>query len=81
MRKHGLDFKDVAKVLIGRHDTFTALDTRRDYGEDRYITIGRLNDRCVVIVHTETDSIFRVISMRHAERDEEEAYYQALKNL
>lgn len=57
------------------------LDDREDYGEDRWIGIGLMDKRVVVIVFTEpgTDTI-RVISFRKATTDERRHYEQAYKN-
>jgi len=42
-----------------------ALDDRQDYGEDRWIGIGMLNTRVVVIVFTERDEdTIRIISIK-----------------
>ena len=41
-----------------------------DYGEDRFITIGALAGRLVVIVWTPRDDSRRVISMRYAHAKE-----------
>jgi uncharacterized DUF497 family protein len=68
-----LDFADAALVFEGR--TVTVRDDRFDYGEDRYITAGHLNGRCVVIVWTPRHDSRRIISMRHAHADEEEAWF------
>ncbi len=60
---------------------FTALDTRYDYGEDRWIGIGLLRRRVVVVVFTEPeDDTIRVISLRKAVKRERVRYEQALKN-
>ncbi len=48
LTERGLDFADVGLVFAGV--TATIQDMRRDYGEDRYITIGRLRGRRVVLV-------------------------------
>jgi uncharacterized DUF497 family protein len=48
LRERGLDFAD-AELVFAR-EVATGQDTRRDYGEDRYITAGYLKDRMVVIV-------------------------------
>ncbi len=39
-RKHGLDFRDADKVF--QEVTITAEDKRQDYGENRLISLGRL---------------------------------------
>jgi uncharacterized DUF497 family protein len=55
----GLDFADAGKLFDGH--TVTVQDTRFDYGEDRYITAGYLNCRCVVLVWTPRGESRRVI--------------------
>ncbi len=48
----------------------TRLDDRKDYGEPRYISAGRLNGRIVIIVWSPRGKARRIISMRKAnERD------------
>lgn len=51
--------------------TITIADDRRDYGETRFITIGKLNGRVVVLVWTERAGNHRVISMRKANAREQ----------
>lgn len=68
LAERGLDFLDVPKVLAGR--TYTIVDNRQDYGEERWITFGYLANRPVVIVHANRNGVLRVISMRHAHRKE-----------
>jgi len=68
LRERGLDFLDVPNVLAGR--TYSQVDDRQDYGEERWITYGTLDGRPVVIVHADRDGVLRVISMRHAHRKE-----------
>jgi uncharacterized DUF497 family protein len=53
----------------------TVQDTRFDYGEDRYITAGYLNCRCVVLVWTPRGESRRIISMRVAHASEEKAWF------
>ena len=48
--ERGLDFADSDKVFNGLH--FIARDDRFDYGEERFFTVGLLDDRIVVIVWT-----------------------------
>ena len=68
LQHRGLDFLDVPKVLAGR--TYSLLDDRQDYGEERWITYGYLEGRAVVVVHSEREGVLRVISMRHAHKKE-----------
>ena len=69
----GLDFADAGAVFVGR--TVTVQDTRRDYGEDRFITAGHLGGRCVVLVWTPRAGARRIISMRFAHADEEASWF------
>ncbi|HSH49790.1 MAG TPA: BrnT family toxin [Halomonas sp.] len=48
LQARGLDFADAGLVFSGHH--FTLADDRQDYGEDRYITVGLLKGRMVVMV-------------------------------
>jgi uncharacterized DUF497 family protein len=73
LAKRGLDFADAGLVFQGL--TLTVRDDRVDYGEDRYITAGHLNGRCVVLVWTPRGSGRRIISMRHVHADEEKAWF------
>jgi uncharacterized protein (DUF4415 family)/uncharacterized DUF497 family protein len=52
IQRHGIDFMGIERVFAGR--TVTILDDRFDYGETRFITLGLLSGRVVVIAHTET---------------------------
>ena len=74
LRKHGFDFADAQAVFDGI--TLTMEDTRFDYGERRFVTLGLVSDTVVVLVHTETDREIRMISMRKATRNEQTLYFQ-----
>lgn len=51
-------------------------DAREDYGEQRMIGIGFLDCLVVLIVHVETDKAIRIISMRKADSDEADLFFQ-----
>jgi hypothetical protein len=59
--------------------TVTVEDRRRDYGEDRWITAGHLNGRCVVVVWTPRDGARRIISMRYAHGYEEARWFRRVE--
>lgn len=71
-KNHGLRFEDAEKVFNG--PTVTFLDTREDYGEDRYITFGTLDGIVICVAHTDRGDATRIISMRKATKPEREAY-------
>lgn len=75
LKKHGLDFKDARQVIEGER-TVTFEDRRFGYEEQRFVTLGMLRGRVVMIATTESEEEIRVISMRRAERHEEEIYYR-----
>ena len=75
LRKHGLDFLDAAQVLEGY--TLELEDDREDYGEFRYLAVGLLRFTVVVLVYTPRENIYRIISMRKADSDEENFYRQS----
>ena len=70
--ERGLDFGRAAEIFAGRH--FTAEDVRKDYSERRYITLGTLDGRMVVMVWTPRGEVRRIISMRKA-NEREQAHY------
>lgn len=74
LRKHGLDFKDASQVFDGF--TFTFEDDRFQYYEQRFVTLGILQNMVTVIIHTESDETIRVISMRKATKHEQKIYLQ-----
>ena len=76
LKKHGMDFADAELVFSG--PTFTFADDREDYGEQRWVTLGLLGEKVVVIVHTETHEEIRVISMREADKDEQLLFFTNL---
>jgi uncharacterized protein len=73
LRERGLNFADASVVFAG--PTITVQDTRRDYGETRFQTVGFLADRMVMVVWTPRNEARHVISMRKC-NDREKAIYQ-----
>lgn len=70
--ERGLDFARAGEVFAGHH--FTAEDGRRGYDEPRFITVGTLDERMVIMVWTPRGNKIRVISMRKANEREEAKY-------
>ena len=68
----GLDMARAGEMFAGA--TLTVEDDRRDYGEDRFITIGFLDGAMVVLVWTPRGGAHRVISMRKANERERALY-------
>jgi uncharacterized DUF497 family protein len=76
IKKHGIDFTDVYRVFAG--PTFTFEDTRFDYGEQRWITMGLGSFSVVVVAHTEKSDEIHIISMRKAGKNEQEIFFKNL---
>lgn len=77
--RHGIDFADAPSIFAS--PLLVALDEREDYGENRWIGIGLLDERVAVIVYTEPDEeTVRIISLRKALTQERKHYEQYLKN-
>jgi len=74
--KHSIDFEEVKQVFddTGRK---VSKDTKNDYGEERYILIGRIIRGIIVVVFTIRKSIIRIISARPANKKEREFYEQS----
>ena len=68
LRERGLDLHGANQVFAGPH--FTREDERHDYGEPRFITVGRLDGQLVVLVWTPRGRARRIISMRHCHERE-----------
>ena len=73
LEQRGLDMVRAGELFDGA--TLTIEDDRIDYGETRYITIGFLDERMVVLVWTPRGDVRRIISMRKA-NDREKAIYE-----
>ena len=68
LAERGLDFADADLVFAGTH--FTRAVERSDYGEQRFVTVGFLRERFVVVVGTPREGGRRIISMRHGHEGE-----------
>jgi uncharacterized DUF497 family protein len=72
LRERGLDFARAPEIFAGA--TATAKDERNDYGENRFVTVGTLDARTVIVVWTMRGEARRIISMRKANEREISRY-------
>ena len=77
LQERGLDFARAAEVFASIH--FTGQDTRVEYAEDRFITVGWLNTRLIVLVWTPRGEVRRIVSMRKANDREKTLYASYLE--
>jgi uncharacterized DUF497 family protein len=74
LRKHGIDLPECMEAFDG--PMLTREDDREDYGEQRFVSLGRAQSRVVILVWTDREDGPRLISCREAESYEREAYYR-----
>ena len=75
LAKHGIDFAVASELFT---DYFMErLDTRQDYGEDRWVALGMIRGVTVVLVYTEREGNLRPISLRKATAQERSIYEHA----
>ncbi len=78
LRVHGIDSVDTHQVFDGL--TFTFEDSRFNYGESRYVTLGLLKQFVVTVIHTEHHNVIRIISVRRATKHEQTIYFRQISN-
>lgn len=79
IEKHGIDFAASHELFEG--DRFIFTDHRKDYGEDRFIAVGHINQRVMIVVFTQRSAgTIRVISIRKANNREKERFEKSIKN-
>ena len=76
--KHSIDFNDAAKVFADENRVEWFDKYHSDY-EDRYITLGMVDD-ILYVVYTERDLAIRLITARKATPRERRKYYAGEEN-
>ncbi len=74
IEKHRIDFVDAIKIF--KAFIHTVQDTREDWGEERFLTIGLLDDIEIVVIHTPRGKNTRIISARRARPKERKKYHE-----
>jgi uncharacterized DUF497 family protein len=79
IRKHGFDFAEAEEMF--RRALLVRPDTRQDYGEERWIAIGMIQNRVAFVAFAECpDDTIRIISLRKANHEERQEYESAIQN-
>ena len=67
------------QAVLAFEDAFALVeqDVSEDYGEDRFILIGRALEGLLTIVYTEREGCVRIVSAREAYGYERRNYYRA----
>jgi len=77
LTKHRVSFLTAAQVFA--NEIVERIDDREDYGELRFIALGRVDTEVYRVVFTwRGEDLIRVISAQKASRDEREIYYRAI---
>ncbi len=74
LRKHGIPLED-GLAAINDPDAIVLFDEKYSDLEERYVAIGRSGSAILFVSFTIRDEVERVISVRMAEREEEEIYW------
>ena len=72
-RKHRISFETAEKVFADENRV-EWLDEEHSDDEDRYITIGKV-DEILFVIYTEREERIRLISARRANKNERRKYY------
>lgn len=76
--KHGLAFEEAMEIWSGV--VFVREDTRSEYGEPRWLALGKLSQHgTIMVAYTMRGEDIRIISARPANRTEREVYHAYLK--
>ena len=75
--KHGVGFEWAKRIFEG--PVLTLIDDRKQYGEIRMRSIGKVDGIVILaVIHTERTGKTRIISARPADRSERKNYEKAL---
>ena len=75
LEKHGIDFT-VALLVFEDANRINYADDRKNYGETRIRTVGKIKNELIVsVINTDRNNKVRIISARRANQKEREDYY------
>ncbi len=79
IQERGIDFADAHEMF--KHDLFVIPDSRKNYGEKRFMGMGYIQNRLMVIVFTKRRfNTIRIISLRKANRREQAKFKASIQN-
>jgi uncharacterized DUF497 family protein len=75
LEKHRVSFLTAAAIFL--NERLERIDDREEYGELRWIALGRVESEVYRVVYTWRDeNLIRLISAQKASKDEREIYYR-----
>jgi uncharacterized DUF497 family protein len=75
LARHGVGF-EMARLAFDDPNAIGRVDSREDYGEERYILLGMANDRLLHVTYTLRGERIRIISVRRPEPQERRRYHE-----
>ena len=75
IQDRGISFSRAAKIFSS--PVVRWIDHRTDYGETRWVAVGRAEGRLMTVVYTIRGRNIRIISARKANKHERRKYYNA----
>ena len=79
-KKHGISFEAAIEVFLD-DNAILFDDPDHSYGEERFLIIGSLKNTKICIVshcYRDNDNRIRIISARHATRNEQNVYFEGV---
>jgi uncharacterized protein len=77
LEKHSVSFFTAAATF--RNERLERIDDRKDYGEVRWVALGRAELEVYRVVYTwRSEKLVRIISAQRASKNEEETYYREI---
>lgn len=77
IKNHDIDFCDAWQVFD--KPILRKIDNRKNYGEERWIALGKIKELTVTVVYTHRAKKIRVISIRRANKNERKIYEEKLE--
>jgi uncharacterized DUF497 family protein len=74
--KHGVPFEYAARVFLDPHRLES--EDNRHHGEERWLTLGKIEGRLFAIAYTPRGTVLRLISARKANAREQRKYNETL---
>ncbi len=75
--KHGIPFEYAVRVFLDPY-RLDSEDVRRDYSEERWLTLGKIERRLFAVAYTPRGTVIRLISARKANEREQRKYDDTL---
>ncbi len=75
--KHGVPFEYAVRVFLDPH-RLDREDSRLDYNEERWLTLGKIEERLFAVAYTPRGEVIRLISARKANEREQRRYNETL---